>query len=72
MVIVIDTTKKPDSYCIIHDNYFSLGFTCKLCVGGVKVNWFVKKFRYFATKYLSYGSFVRPSRRYGEFKKEKK
>lgn len=71
-VRVIDNTKKPDAYCIIHDNYFSLGFTCVLCVGGVKVNWFLKKWRYFATKYLDYGMGVRPSRRYGEFKEPKK
>lgn len=43
MVIVIDATGgKNDAYCIIHDNYFSLGFTCKLCVMGIKVNWFIK------------------------------
>lgn len=72
MVELFDSDRnKFDSYCIKHDHYFRLGYTCILCVNHIQVSYFQRLIRWIGRKFFGYGNLVRPSRRFGEFKQPK-
>ncbi len=71
MVYLYDGSKLPDSYCIKHDNYFRLGYTCVYCVMRKEFGFWKRLEIKIGQKWFEYGHKVRPSSRYGEFKKTK-